>query len=120
MAQQIEPLYAARLNSFKVGAERHWPGKNRITTAELLERAAQVEGLNAADLNYPDHFADTPASELAATMARLGLTLNGLAMRYYTNPAFRLGAFTNQRGIDTVAELGGRLRSLGLGQDGFD
>lgn len=133
MAQQIEPLYAARLNSFKVGAERHWPGKNRITTAELLERAAQVEGLNAADLNYPDHFADMPASELAATMARLGLTLNGLAMRYYTDPGFKRGAFTNpdpavrcaaidltKRGIDTVAEMGGRLMTLWLGQDGFD
>ena len=50
------PRYAARLNSFKVGAEAYWPGKNRVTTADLLERAATVEGLNAADLNYPDHF----------------------------------------------------------------
>jgi ATP-dependent DNA helicase RecQ len=28
-------------------------------------------------------------------VADCGLTLNGLAMRYYTNPAFKRGAFTN-------------------------
>ena len=38
------------------------------------------------------------ASEPAAIARRigdLGLAINGLAMRYYTNPAFKLGAFTN-------------------------
>ena len=60
-----EPMhYAARLNSFKVGADAYWPGKNRVTTVDLLERAATVEGLNAADLNYPDHFEGTSAKEL--------------------------------------------------------
>ena len=66
-------------------------------------------------------------------MSGLGMALNGLAMRYYTNPAFKRGAFTNpdaavrreaidltKRGIDALASMGGRLMTLWLGQDGFD
>ena len=133
MPKDGNPLYAARLNSFKVGAARFWPGKNRITTVDLLERAAAVDGLNAADLNYPDHFEGTSAAELSTAMDRLGVQLNGLAMRYYSDPAFRLGAFTSpdraarraaidltRRGLDTLAEMGVSLLTLWLGQDGFD
>ncbi|MDH3913857.1 MAG: sugar phosphate isomerase/epimerase [Rhodospirillales bacterium] len=133
MPHDGKPLYAARLNSFKVGAEHYWPGKNRITTVDLLERAAAVDGLNAADLNFPDHFEGTGAVELSSAMDRLGVRLNGLAMRYYSDPAFKLGAFTSpdhaarraaidltKRGLDTLAAMGGRLMTLWLGQDGFD
>ena len=133
MAGRPKPLYAARLNAFRLGADRIWPGKNRITTVDLLERAASVKGLNAADLNYPDHFDDIAPAELSAAMSRLDMALNGLAMRYYTNPAFKRGAFTNpdpavrreaidltKRGIDALASMGGKLMTLWLGQDGFD
>ena len=54
--------FAGRLNAFKIGAEAYWPGKNKITTIDLLTRAAT--GLNAADLNYPDHFADVSMQDL--------------------------------------------------------
>ena len=133
MRDEAPPRYAARLNSFKVGADAYWPGKNRVTTADLLERAATVEGLNAADLNYPDHFENTSPRELAALLDRLGIGLNGLAMRYYSDPDFRLGALTNpdparrrkaidltRRGLDALAEMGGTLMTFWLGQDGFD
>jgi len=125
--------FAARLNAFKIGAAEYWPGKNLITTRDLLSRANTVEGLNAADLNYPDHFEDDTAPELAEHLQDLDITLNGLAMRYYTNPGFKLGAFTNPsksvrqeaiditlRGIDALAEMNGSLMTLWLGQDGFD
>lgn len=125
--------YAARLNAFKMDAARYWPGKNRVTTLDLIERAATVDGLNAADLNYPDHFVDAPPAELKARMDDLGMTLNGGAMRYYTDPGFKLGAFTHpdktirraaidltRRGIDAVREMGGSLMTLWMGQDGFD
>ena len=125
--------YAARLNAFKIGADEYWPGKNQITTCDLLQRAATVKGLNAADLNYPDHFEhDTPA-QLSEQLTTLGVSLNGLAMRYYTDPGFKLGGFTNPvatvrqeaiditlRGIDALSEMGGSLMTLWLGQDGFD
>ena len=133
MRDEAPPRYAARLNSFKVGADAYWPGKNRVTTADLLERAATVDGLNAADLNYPDHFENTSPRELAAVLDRLGIGLNGLAMRYYSDPDFRLGALTNpdparrrkaidltRRGLDALAEMGGTLMTFWLGQDGFD
>ncbi|MBL0371374.1 TIM barrel protein [Rhizobium sp. KVB221] len=125
--------FAARLNAFKMDAAQYWPGKNRVTTVDLLERAATVEGLNAADLNYPDHFTDTSPAELASRMHDLGMSLNGGAMRYYTDPGFKLGAFTHpdaqvrraaieitKRGIDAVREMGGNLMTLWMGQDGFD
>jgi len=127
------PQYAARLNAFKIGAESYWPGKNRITTIDMLTRASTVAGLNAVDFNYPDHFEDCTTNELMQCMDDNGVSLNGLAMRYYTDPAFKLGGFTNPdprvrraaidltlEGLDKLAELNGSLMTLWLGQDGFD
>jgi len=54
-------------------------------------------------------------------------------MRYYTDPGFRLGAFSNpdvkvrqaavditKRGLDAMAEMGGKVMTLWMGQDGVD
>ena len=121
-----KPRYAGRLNAFKLGLVRP-------TVADLLARVATVEGLDAADLNYPDHFVDHKPADLARVMADHGLALNGLAMRYYTDPGFRLGAFSNpdrevrraavditRRGLDALAEMGGQVMTLWMGQDGVD
>jgi sugar phosphate isomerase/epimerase len=118
------PRYAYRLNAFKT------PGGS---IAEMLACAAQVGGLDAADLNYPDHFAAHEPGALSALLDRHGLALNGLAMRYYTEAAFKIGAFTNpdptirraaidltRRGIDACAEMGGGVMTLWMGQDGVD
>lgn len=126
------PRYAARLNAFKIGAAAYWPGKNTITTSDLLARAATA-GLTAADLNYPDHFVQDTPLDLTQALADNGLVLNGLAMRYYTDPGYKLGAFTHpdpvirrsaidetKRGLDALAEMDGRLMTLWMGQDGFD
>ena len=80
----------------------------------MAERAAKAEGLTDVDLNYPDHVDDNPA-EFARRLGDLGLGVNGLAMRYYTNPAFKLGAFTNpdppvrREAIDLTARCEGLL-----------
>ncbi len=121
------PRYAARLNAFKIGL----PGKP--TTADLIARAAQVPGLDAADLNFPDHFEGSDAQTLSHVLSDHGVALNGLAMRYYTDPGFRLGAFTHpdaavrraaiditRRGLDALAEMGGRVMTIWAGQDGVD
>ncbi|MBW4707392.1 TIM barrel protein [Roseobacter sp. YSTF-M11] len=126
------PRFAARLNAFKIGAADYWPGKNKITTADLLTRAATA-GLTAADLNYPDHFVDDDPTQLLRVMDDGGMVLNGMAMRYYTDPGYKLGAFTHpeaavrraaidetKRGLDVLAGMGGRLMTLWMGQDGFD
>jgi sugar phosphate isomerase/epimerase len=118
------PRYAARLNAFKVRGG---------TVADMIRGAGQVGGLTAADLNYPDHFAAHDAGQLSGLLSDEGMALNGLAMRYYTEDAFRLGAFTHpdavvrraaidltKRGIDTCAAMGGSQMTLWMGQDGFD
>ena len=121
------PRYAARLNAFK-NAPGAAPG-----IAGMIAAAGQVEGLDAADLNYPDHFEGQTPGDVSGMLDDAGLALNGLAMRYYTNPGYRLGAFTNpdravrqaaidetKRGIDAGREMGSRLMTLWMGQDGVD
>lgn len=118
------PRYAARLNAFK---------RKGDTVADMLLAAGRVGGLSAADLNYPDHFAAHDAATLSRLLDDQGLALNGLAMRYYIEDGFKLGAFTHpdaavrraaidltKRGIDACAEMGGRQMTLWMGQDGFD
>jgi xylose isomerase len=127
------PRYAARLNAFKAGAGARWAGRNGITAIDLAMRAAEVPGLNAVDLNFPDHLDGIEARSLARLLGDMGLALNGFAMRYYTDPAFKLGAFSHPdatvrraaidltlRGIDALSEAGGGVMTLWLGQDGFD
>ncbi|MCU0827806.1 MAG: sugar phosphate isomerase/epimerase [Tabrizicola sp.] len=118
------PRYAARLNAFK---------RKGDTVAEMLDAVGRVGGLSAADLNYPDHFAAHDPATLSGLLADHGLVLNGLAMRYYTEDGFKLGAFTHpdpairraaidltKRGIDACAAIGGAQMTLWMGQDGFD
>ncbi len=133
MTKKTRFAYATRLNGFKANAAKVWPGRNRITSLDLLERAATVEGLSAVDFNFPDHLEDTNPREVKQKLQDLGLSLNGFAMRYYSEPGFKMGALTNadpvwrnkaiditKRGIDALAEAGGNLMTLWLGQDGFD
>ncbi len=125
--------YAARLNAFRIGAERCWPGKRTITTSDLIARAGTVGGLDSVDLNFPDHMEGTNPGEMQTVLQDNGMSLNGLAMRYYADPHYKLGAFTHpdrtvrraaidltKRGIDTLAEMDGALMTLWMGQDGFD
>lgn len=126
--------FATRLNSFASRPELQWPsGSPRPTTAQLIGRAAKVRGLTDVDINYPDHLRGQSAAELRALLTDLGLSLNGFAMRYYGDPAYKLGAFTHpsaaqrrkaidltRRGVDELVAAGGDLMTLWLGQDGFD
>jgi sugar phosphate isomerase/epimerase len=127
------PRFATRLNSFGSKPEAYWQkGHGKPTLLQLAQRAATAEGLTDVDLNYPDHLG-TDAKATGQAIRDLGLTVNGLAMRYYSNPAFKIGAFTNpdptvrreaidltKRGIDATREAGSNLMTLWLGQDGFD
>lgn len=125
--------YATRLNAFKADVARGLPARNLSTALDLMERAATVPGLNAVDLNFPDHLEGASAGEIRKRLDALGLGLNGFAMRYYSDPAFKKGALCHPdpairakaldmtlHGIDCLAEAGGELMTLWLGQDGFD
>jgi xylose isomerase len=127
-------VYATRLNSFKVNEKQYWAGLNRkVNAIDLVARAATVPGLNAVDFNYPDHLEGLTEAEIPQKLGELGIRLNGYAMRYYTDPGFKLGAFTHpdktvrraaidltKRGLDSLAAAGGNLMTLWMGQDGFD
>ncbi len=125
--------FATRLNSFASSPHTYWSDlKGKPSMLQMVERASNAEGLTDLDLNYPDHVSEDPQN-VARQIADLGLSINGLAMRYYTNPAFKLGAFTNpdkvvrreaidltKRGIDAARAMGSNLMTIWLGQDGFD
>lgn len=125
--------FATRINSFASAAHLHWAGQSgKPSLEQMVRRAATVPGLTELDLNYPDH-AGGDAAAVAATVRDCGLAISGLAMRYYTNPAFKRGAFTNpdpvvrreaidltKRGIDAARAMGAPMMTLWLGQDGFD
>ncbi len=127
------PRFATRLNSFASAPHLYWPDlSGKPTMMQMVERAASAQGLTDLDLNFPDHVADDPAV-VGRRIHDAGLAINGLAMRYYTNPAFKRGAFTNpdkavrheaidltKRGIDAVRAMGADLMTIWLGQDGFD
>lgn len=126
--------FATRLNSFAAKSEAEWPElKGKPTAMMTAQRAAKVPGLTHVDLNYPDHVGSDAPRAVRDQINDLGLQINGLAMRYYTNPAFKLGAFTNpdpavrreaidltRKGIDAAMEMSAPLMTLWLGQDGFD
>lgn len=125
--------FATRINSFASNASDHWPGQSgKPSLAQMVARAATVDGLSELDLNYPDHVGED-AEKVAQMVRDTGLSVSGLAMRFYTNPAFKRGALTNpdaavrreaidltKRGIDAARAMGAPMMTLWLGQDGYD
>ena len=125
--------FATRINSFASNALAYWPGMTGKPSLEhMVNRAATVDGLSELDLNYPDHVGAN-AKAVAQMVRDSGLKVSGLAMRYYTNPAYTRGAFTNpdpvvrreaidltKRGIDAARDMGAPMMTLWLGQDGYD
>ena len=125
--------FATRINSFASNAADYWPNLvGKPSLAQLVARAATVEGLSELDLNYPDHL-DADARAVGRMVRDAGLAVSGLAMRYYTNPEYKRGAFTNpdpavrreaidltKRGIDAAHDMGAPMMTLWLGQDGYD
>jgi xylose isomerase len=126
--------FATRLNSFAARPELFWHAlSGKPSSTELLVRAATTRGLAEVDFNFPDHFGASEPPHLVRRAADLGLALNGFAMRYYGDAAFKAGAFTNpqpavrrraidltKRGLDALAACGGSLMTIWLGQDGWD
>ncbi len=77
--------FATRLNSFGSAPHLYWPDlQGKPSFMQMAERAATAKGLTDVDLNFPDHVKDDPAT-VGRRIKDLGLSVNGLAMRYYTN-----------------------------------
>ena len=125
--------FATRLNSFSSKPDIYWQNSSTFLTPErLIQRAGTVKGLTDLDLNFPDHAGDNLKNTVNLIKDN-GMGINGFAMRYYTNPAFKMGAFTNpdkkvreealnltKRGIDAARESNSNLMTIWLGQDGYD
>ena len=124
--------FGARLNSFKLGLGQPEIEAAGDLTLALLKRATQA-GLTCADLNFPDHFSNLKVEKLKNFLSQNDIKINGLAMRYYTSPKFKLGAFTNpekavrqlaidetKKGVDLAASLNCETITLWMGQDGLD
>ena len=82
-----ENRFATRLNSF-----RNVAGTKR-TVREAIAAVAQVPGINAIELNYPQHFAGESAA-VVDWVRETGLAITALNLRY-DGPDFAAGAFTH-------------------------
>lgn len=124
--------FATRLNAFKPDGPDKTESADTSPLLRMAARAATAKGLTDIDLNYPDHVESGP-SDLFDRIRDLGLSINGLAMRYGGVRSFMQGAFTNpdqkarrdaidltKRGIDAARSAGSSLMTIWLGQDGFD
>lgn len=118
------PRFATRLNSFRTGAV-----KRSIEGA--IAAAAEVPGLTALELNYPQHFEGDAASTVALARDR-GFEVTALNLRW-DGPDFVHGAFTHpieanrakaialaQDAVDVAAGHGVDHVILWMGPDGFD
>ena len=125
--------YATRLNAFKsLSSNTRDSATGTLPLPVQLRRVAQVRQITDVDLNYPDHV-NLYKRDLYKRIEDLGLKINGFAMRYYSDPAYKSGAFANpdkkvrekaidltRRGIDAAREANCSLMTLWLGQDGHD
>jgi len=125
--------YATRLNSFASGAAACWPDlQGRPGPADLVARAGTVRGLTDLDLNYPDQV-EGIEDRMALALDDAGIALSGIALRYYSLPQYRAGAFTapdratrqsaidlTRRGIDAARRMGTDLMTIWPGPEGYE
>ena len=120
MAVELAMKFATRINSFlNHGFDLHGS----------LEAIARTRTDAAVDFNFPEHLETLGEAETARLLNGLGLTLNGMAVRYRTN--YIAGEFSNsknygnaldlaRRTIDAIGRLGGSVLTLWLSYDGND
>ena len=120
-----ERQFATRLNSFRVH------GGERISVAAAIAAVAEVPGISALELNFPQHFGDDPDAVLAAA-AEARLPITALNLRW-DGPDFAAGAFTHPdpdirarairtaiEAVDFAAANGVGHVILWMGPDGYD
>ena len=128
-----EWTYGGRLNSLQTyphlfAANR---GSGKLGTLQLLERLSLVAGIRGVDFNYPEHFATTDPVELRQALVRLGLSCNGVAMRF--DDRFARGDFAHPErsvrreaieithaGARICERMGGEVLTLWFAHDGYD
>ena len=77
------PKYAARLNAFKSLA-------NNRGILGMIDAAGLVNGMDAADLNFPDHISPNEEKNITKALNNNGLTLNAVSYTHLTLPTMEL------------------------------
>ena len=129
--QQPRRVMATRLNSFALGEGLVHPAEH-VPTTELIARAGRVAGLDALELNYPEHFVDADVPELQRAMKDAGLEVTGIQLRW-PRTDFARGAFTAvdperyaqavrlaKEGVDAARALGAPHVVLWPAHDGYE
>ncbi|MEO3753159.1 TIM barrel protein [Streptomyces sp. B6B3] len=102
------------------------------STAQMLELAAQVDGLTYLDINHPFNEPDLAPKAVAGMLDGLGLRARAVTPHIYTREFVR-GAFTNpdpavrraakdrvRAAVEVAAELDAGYVKFWPGQDGYD
>ena len=123
---ESEQRFATRLNSFR--------SRNGSTlSAEQAVRAvAEVPGISAVELNYPQHFTGDGNRSVLAAAGEVGLAVTALNLRW-DGPDFVHGAFTHPKpenrgrairqaceAVDMAAQNNVDHVILWMGPDGYD
>lgn len=124
-------IFSTRLNSFKTKRELFFPADKKLTTVDLIERMASVNGLTHVELNYPEHFETNTIDEIKDAVSRFKLNVSGIALRF--SGIYDHGEFTNndedirrkaiqttKEAVEVCQELGGTTTTIWLANDGFD
>lgn len=98
-----EQRFATRLNSFR---------RAGVSAEEAVRAVANVRGVSAVELNYPQHFVGDGNRLVLAAAAEAGLAVTALNLRW-DGPDFVHGAFTHP-----VAE--NRKRAIGIACEAVD
>ncbi len=100
-----EIYFSTRLNSFALGKGRKHP-EVAVDTVELIEIAATVKGLNALEINYPEHFLTHSVEEISTALKKASLEVKGIQLRWPA-PKFANGGFSNQDAVlrDAAIEM---------------
>lgn len=86
-------FFSTRLNSFALGKGRKYPEKD-VDTLALIEIAGSVKGLNALELNYPEHFISHNVGQISSVLKKENLVVKGVQLRWPA-PKFANGGFSN-------------------------
>jgi len=108
-------------------------GEPQPSPVQLIEMAAQVDGLEGIELIHPAHIRPDNLSDIRSSLDDNGLALASIAASISGRPEYRSGSLTNEdptirrqaintvkTAMDLAAELGSGRINLWLGRDGYD
>jgi sugar phosphate isomerase/epimerase len=122
------PTWSPSYDRFLLSDDRYKP-----TPVEIIQMAAQVDGLQGVELVYPQQLSFENLDEIRSTLIEVGLKIPAVPVSISGRREYRGGALsaddpavrqqaidTVKQGMDIAAELNTDQIFLWLGRDGFD